>query len=30
MADILIIVVLLAAFALAGFYIWACDRIIAG
>jgi hypothetical protein len=27
MADLLIIFLLLVAFALAGLYIWACDRV---
>jgi hypothetical protein len=27
MGDILVIVLLVAAFALAGLYVWACDRI---
>jgi hypothetical protein len=27
MADVLMIVLLLAAFALAGLYVWACDRL---
>jgi hypothetical protein len=27
MADLLIILLLLVAFALAGLYIWACDRV---
>jgi len=27
MGDILVIVLLVAAFALVGLYVWACDRI---